>query len=53
MPTRTNRRIVLASRPEGAPQPSNFRLEQSPAPVKEEDGKKRPVLQFEEIPKAR
>ena len=32
MPTRTNRRIVLASRPEGAPQPSNFRLEQSPAP---------------------
>jgi NADPH-dependent curcumin reductase len=32
MPTRTNRKIVLASRPEGAPQPSNFRLEQSPAP---------------------
>ena len=32
MPTRTNRRIVLASRPEGAPQASNFRLEQSPAP---------------------
>jgi NADPH-dependent curcumin reductase CurA len=32
MPNRTNRRIVLASRPEGAPQPSNFRLEQSPAP---------------------
>jgi NADPH-dependent curcumin reductase CurA len=32
MPNRTNRRIVLASRPEGAPQPNNFRLEQSPAP---------------------
>jgi NADPH-dependent curcumin reductase len=32
MPTRNNRKIVLASRPEGAPQPSNFRLEQSPAP---------------------
>ncbi len=32
MPNRTNRQIVLASRPEGAPQPSNFRLEQSPAP---------------------
>lgn len=32
MPDRTNRKIVLASRPEGAPQPSNFRLEQSPAP---------------------
>ncbi len=32
MPTRTNRKIVLASRPEGAPQPSNFRLEQSPPP---------------------
>ena len=32
MPTRTNRRIVLASRPEGAPQASNFRLEQSPPP---------------------
>src|SRR5262245_18373567 len=32
MPDRTNRRIVLASRPEGAPQPGNFRLEQSPAP---------------------
>ena len=32
MPTRTNRKIVLASRPEGAPQASNFRLEQSPAP---------------------
>jgi NADPH-dependent curcumin reductase len=28
----TNRRIVLASRPEGAPQPGNFRLEQAPAP---------------------
>jgi NADPH-dependent curcumin reductase CurA len=32
MPDRTNRRIVLASRPEGAPGPGNFRLEQSPAP---------------------
>ncbi len=32
MPNRTNRKIVLASRPEGAPQPSNFRLKQSPAP---------------------
>jgi NADPH-dependent curcumin reductase len=32
MPNRPNRKIVLASRPEGAPQPSNFRLEQSPAP---------------------
>src|SRR6266700_478392 len=32
MPTRTNRRIVLASRPEGAPKASNFRLEQSPPP---------------------
>jgi NADPH-dependent curcumin reductase CurA len=32
MPNRTNRRIVLASRPEGAPQPGNFRIEQSPAP---------------------
>jgi NADPH-dependent curcumin reductase len=32
MPDRINRKIVLASRPEGAPQPSNFRLEQSPAP---------------------
>jgi NADPH-dependent curcumin reductase len=32
MPNRTNRQIVLASRPEGAPQPNNFRLEQSPAP---------------------
>jgi len=32
MPNRTNRKIVLASRPEGAPQPGNFRLEQSPAP---------------------
>src|SRR5205823_11253015 len=32
MPARTNRKIVLASRPEGAPQPSNFRLEESPAP---------------------
>src|SRR5437764_971429 len=32
MPQRTNRRIVLASRPEGAPQPENFRLEESAAP---------------------
>ena len=32
MPNRTNRKIVLASRPEGAPQASNFRLEQSPPP---------------------
>jgi NADPH-dependent curcumin reductase len=32
MPNRTNRKIVLASRPEGAPQSSNFRLEESPAP---------------------
>src|SRR5207248_5094159 len=32
MPSRTNRKIVLASRPEGAPQPGNFRLEESPAP---------------------
>ena len=32
MPTRTNRKIVLASRPEGAPKASNFRLEQSPPP---------------------
>jgi NADPH-dependent curcumin reductase CurA len=32
MPNRTNRKIVLASRPEGAPQPGNFRLEESPAP---------------------
>jgi NADPH-dependent curcumin reductase CurA len=32
MPDRTNRKIVLASRPEGAPQSSNFRLEESPAP---------------------
>src|SRR6202049_1862691 len=32
MPTRSNRKIVLASRPEGVPQASNFRLEESPAP---------------------
>jgi len=32
MPDRINRKIVLASRPEGAPQSSNFRLEESPAP---------------------
>src|SRR5438045_3952536 len=31
MPPRTNRRIVLASRPEGAPQLSNFRLEEGAA----------------------
>jgi NADPH-dependent curcumin reductase len=31
MPARTNRKIVLASRPEGAPQLSNFRLEEGPA----------------------
>jgi NADPH-dependent curcumin reductase CurA len=28
----TNRRIVLASRPEGEPEPENFRLETGPAP---------------------
>jgi NADPH-dependent curcumin reductase len=32
MPNLTNRRIVLASRPSGAPQLSDFRLEQSPVP---------------------
>jgi NADPH-dependent curcumin reductase len=32
MAQRTNRKIVLASRPEGAPQLGNFRLEQSPGP---------------------
>jgi NADPH-dependent curcumin reductase len=32
MPNRINRKIVLASRPEGAPQLSNFRLEENPAP---------------------
>ena len=32
MANRTNRKIVLASRPEGMPQPSNFRLEESLAP---------------------
>ncbi len=36
MPDRTNRKIVLASRPEGAPQPGNFRLEASPAPLPRE-----------------
>src|SRR5262249_29496775 len=33
MAKRTNRKIVLASRPEGAPQPGNFRIEESPAPA--------------------
>jgi NADPH-dependent curcumin reductase CurA len=28
-----NRRIVLASRPQGAPKPSDFRLEEAPVPV--------------------
>jgi NADPH-dependent curcumin reductase CurA len=28
-----NRRILLASRPHGAPTPDNFRLEQSPVPT--------------------
>src|ERR1700730_11809817 len=32
MPNHTNRKIVLASRPDGMPQPSSFRLEESPAP---------------------
>jgi NADPH-dependent curcumin reductase len=32
MPNLTNRRIVLASRPNGAPRLSDFRLEQSPVP---------------------
>src|SRR6516225_5717923 len=32
MPNLTNRRIVLASRPSGAPRLSDFRLEQSPVP---------------------
>ncbi|HTN71808.1 MAG TPA: NADP-dependent oxidoreductase, partial [Methylomirabilota bacterium] len=31
--TNTNRRIVLASRPSGAPIPENFRLGQAPVPV--------------------
>jgi len=31
--TRTNRRIVLAERPRGAPTPASFRLEETPAPV--------------------
>ncbi|NOR26690.1 MAG: zinc-binding dehydrogenase [Desulforhopalus sp.] len=34
--TETNRRIVLASRPDGAPTKENFRLEQSPKPVPKE-----------------
>ncbi|MDE2404883.1 MAG: NADP-dependent oxidoreductase [Sphingomonadales bacterium] len=29
----TNRKVVLASRPEGAPVPANFRLERAPMPV--------------------
>jgi NADPH-dependent curcumin reductase len=33
MAKRTNRKIVLASRPEGVPQPGNFRIEESPAPA--------------------
>src|ERR1051326_5376919 len=36
MPKRTNRKIVLASRPEGVPQSSNFRLDESPAPERGE-----------------
>lgn len=32
MPDRTNRQIVLASRPEGAPRDSDFRLEETPVP---------------------
>lgn len=36
MTSLTNRRIVLASRPAGAPQLSNFRLEQSPVPELED-----------------
>ncbi len=28
--TQSNRRIVLASRPHGAPTPANFRLEENP-----------------------
>lgn len=31
--TATNRRIILASRPDGAPTEDNFRLEKSPQPV--------------------
>jgi len=31
--TDSNRRIVLAARPKGAPQPADFRLEQGPLPV--------------------
>jgi NADPH-dependent curcumin reductase CurA len=34
--TETNRRIVLASRPDGAPTEQNFRLETSPKPVPNE-----------------
>ncbi len=33
MPVTQNRRIVLASRPEGEPRAENFRLETAPAPV--------------------
>ncbi len=29
----TNRRIVLAARPDGAPTPENFRLEEAEKPV--------------------
>ena len=36
MPTHINRRVVLASRPEGAPQLSNFRIEERPAPEPEQ-----------------
>ena len=32
MSTPTNRRVVLAARPEGMPRPSDFRLESAPAP---------------------
>src|SRR5689334_16457500 len=32
MTATTNRRIVLASRPQGAPTPDNFRLEEGPVP---------------------
>ena len=32
MSTNTNRRIVLAARPQGAPKPADFRLEEGPVP---------------------
>ncbi len=35
MSERSNRRIVLAARPEGAPKPSDFRLEDAPVPEPE------------------